>query len=406
MSLRQTFLLLVVPLFVLLAGINGALLYGLERDEAVRGLEGQAIAAAVTTAAFAEGRDDLAAALADPVRDGALREAARRIPGLDGLYLVGPEGAAVRIAGSGPRLDPGRFARPARAMTLPVQRTAAGRQVVTGLAPAGAGRFVIAQIDAAPLLAEVAGLKRLIAGLVAVVGLVGFAIAWLVAGRIRGELARNEAVIAAIRGGAAAVEPPELSIRETRDLAHAVRLMQVSVARREARGRHELARLDRRRDEAAAVAAHRAEALPPLAEADFAIRMVGAADPGAFYAVWRGPERAALILGECAGASPAEALALALAARRVLEAEGPAALETVGRAFGLTRSAVAQWNVGVSGDLRALALLDADQAGRAAAFARRAQGLAPADLLDDLVVLLEPRGVLAAVRASGDGGEG
>jgi hypothetical protein len=53
-----------------------------------------------------------------------------------------------------------------------------------------------------------------------------------------------------------------------------------------------------------------------------------------------------------------------------------------------------------------LALLDTGQAERAAAFARRAQGLAPADLLDDLVVLLEPRGVLAVVRTSGDGGEG
>ena len=95
MTVRRAFLLLVAPLFLLLAGVNGALLFLWERAEAARELDNQALAAAVTVAAFASGADDLAATLRDPRRSAAFREAAARVEGLDGIYIADAEDAAL-----------------------------------------------------------------------------------------------------------------------------------------------------------------------------------------------------------------------------------------------------------------------------------------------------------------------
>src|SRR5436190_7196355 len=162
-SIRQTFLILIGPLFLLLAGINGALLYAWERSEAAKGLDNQALAAAVTTAAFAAGSDDLAHTLADPRRDAALRAAARNIPGLVGLYVATPGAPPVRIAGRGDGTALGGLTPPIRPVALPIAADASGRRRATALAPASGGRFVIAQIDAEPLFAEVTELRTLIA---------------------------------------------------------------------------------------------------------------------------------------------------------------------------------------------------------------------------------------------------
>jgi len=403
MSIRRTFLLLIAPLFLLLAGVNGALLYLWERAEAERGLAGQAIAAAVTTAAFADASDDLARALADPVRATALREAAGRVQGLHGLYLVTPNGETVQIAGRPSAFWPGRFEAPRAPAAAPFRSDPAGHQMATGLAPVAGGGFVIAQIDADPLFAQVAGLQRLVVGLVVAAGVVGLVLALLIARVIVRELARNSATIAAIRADAPAEDVEGFAIRETRDLALAVRLMRASVSGRLARGRHELARRDRERDEAGSVAAYREAAFPSLAAtasgAAVAVRMLGEAPAGSFYALCDGGGQAALVLGECAGETPSAALASALAARRFFEAGTTEARVAQGQAaFELTRVAWLEWTAAAPTAPQVLALLDGDNADRAQAYLARAEGLEPGAVIDDLATLLRANGAVAVVR--------
>lgn len=404
MSIRRTFLLLIAPLFLLLAGVNGALLYLWERAEAERGLAGQAIAAAVTTAAFADASDDLARALSSPVRAAALRDAALRVKGLQGLYIVTPDGETVQIAGRPSAFWPGRFEAPPKPVAAPIRSDPSGKHMATGLAPVAGGGFVIAQIDADPLFAQVRGLQRLVVGLVVAAGLVGLVLALLIARIIVRELARNSATIAAIRADAPPEEVDRFAIRETRDLALAVRLMRASVSGRLARGRHELARRDRERDEAGSVAAYRETAFPPLAAtasgAAVAIRMLGEAPAGSFYALCDGPDRATLVLGECAGEAPSAALARAVAARRFFEADGATEARVAqGRAaFDLTRVVWLEWSAAAPPAAQALALLDGDNAERAAAYVARAEGLEPGAVLDDLATLLRANGVAAVVR--------
>lgn len=403
MSIRRTFLLLIAPLFLLLAGVNGALLYVWERAEAERGLAGQAIAAAVTTAAFADASDDLARALADPVRAAALRDAAARVEGLRGLYIVAPGGAIAQIAGRPSTFWPGRFDPPSAPLAAPIRSDPAGQHMATGLAPVRGGGYVIAQIDANPLFAQVAGLQRLVAGLVIAAGLVGLVLALLIARVIVRELARNSAAIAAIRADAPLLDIDRFAIRETRDLALAVRLMRASVQGRLARGRHELARRDRGRDEAASVAAYRETAFPPRAAtasgAAVAMRVLGEAPAGGFYALHDGPDGAALVLGECAGETPSAALAQAMAARRFFEGGASEARVVQGKAaFEITRVAWLAWSAAAPPCAQALALLDGDNAERAQAYVARAQGLEPDAILDDLATLLAANGVAAMVR--------
>lgn len=412
MSIRRTFLLLIAPLFLLLAGVNGALLYVWERAEAERGLAGQAIAAAVTTAAFADASDDLARALTDPVRAAALRDAVARVEGLRGLYIVGPDGAIAQIAGKPSTFWPGRFDAPRAPLAAPMRSDPSGQHRATGLAPVRRGGYVIAQIDANPLFAQVAGLQRLVAGLVVAAGLVGLVLALLIARVIVRELARNSATIAAIRADAPSPDLDRFAIRETRDLALAVRLMRASVQGRLARGRRELARRDRERDEAGAVAAYRETAFAPVtataADVDVALRMLGGASAGTFHALHNGPDGGALVLGDCAGETPSAALARAMAARRFFEGGASESRVAQGQAaFEITRLAWLAWSAAAPPSVQALALLDGDNAERAQAYVARAHGVTPDAILDDLATLLGANGVAAVVRpASAEGRDG
>lgn len=416
MSIRRTFLLLIAPLFLLLAGVNGALLYWWERAEAERGLASQAIAAAVTTAAFADASEDLAGALADPGRAAALRDAVHRVEGLKGLYLVTPDGATRRLAGQPSTFWPGVFEAPRAPVSAPIHSDASGLRRATGLAPVRGGGFVIAQIDAEPLFAQVAGLQRLVLGLVVAAGLLGLVMALVISRIIVGELARNNATIAAIRADAPAEDADGFAIRETRDLALAVRLMRTSVAGRLARGRRELARRDRARDEAVSVAAYRETALPPLvadaAGAAVAARMLGDAPPGTFHVLCVGGERAVLVLGICQGDSPSAALAQALAARgfleqRLLEGSPADRIEQARSAFALERVAWLEWSASAPPAAQGLALLEGDAAERVQAYVARAAGVSPEAMIDDLALLLGAKGVLAVVSpTSGQAGQG
>lgn len=408
MTLRQTFLVLVAPLFLLLAGVNGALLYISERAEAAKGLEAQALAAAVTTAAFASAGDDLARVLSQPRRVQAFRAATASIRDLDGLYLARSGQAPRRIAGTGEKASLEGLARPRAPVALPIRADAAGYRVATALAPAGDDEYVIVQIDAEPLFAQVDGLKWLIVGVVVAAGLAGLLLAWGVGSRIRGELVRNSAMIAGIRADGPPPTVEGLTIRETRDLGQAVRLMQTSVAGRIARGDRELAAQDRRRGEAGAVSAYRQTAFPPLsataAGMTLSVRMLGQAPPGAFYALCLQPNRAALVLSVCDGATPAEALARAVSARRYFERGPPdgdvtAHVERGRRAFALSRLAWREWSEfeAAGPRLSVLALLDGNNADRAATYGRRSSGLSADAVAADLAALLSANGVLAVL---------
>lgn len=405
MSIRRTFLLLVVPLFLLLAGVNAGLVYFWERAEAEQGLERQAIAAAVTVAAFAD-THELGLALADPVRAAGLKSAAGHVTGLTSLYLVEPDGRRSQLFGDPPPAGGVPLARPTRPTATPIEVDTHGHHRVTGLAPAAGGRFVVARIDAEPVFERMDHLVRLLAGLVVGAGLLGLVLALWIARRIVGELAGTSAMIEAIRTDAPAGDAEGFRIRETRDLALAVRLMRTSVQGRMARGRHELARRDRDRDEAASAAAHHETAFPPLTEeaagAAVAIRRLGRLSPGAFYAVAVDGDRAGLVLGECGGETPATALAQALAAQRFLEAhlldgEVEDRLAEAREAFGAGRLAWTTWSATAAPAAMAVALLDDANARRAEAYVRRAQGVSAADMADDLAALLTGKGLVAVI---------
>jgi len=414
MSIRRTFLLLIAPLFLLLAGVNGALLYLWERAEAERGLANQAIAAAVTVAAFADASDDLAAALADPQRAAGLRDAGRRIAGLHGLYIITPDGETLQIAGRPSAYWPGKFDAPPAPLAAPIRSDPSGRHMATGLAPVKGGGYVIAQIDAEPLFAQVKGLQRLVIGLVAAAGLIGLVLALVISRVIVRELGRNSATIAAIRTDASAADDDRFAIRETHDLAKAVGLMRTSVTGRLARSRRELARRDRARDETTSAVAWRETAFAPLeteaAGAAVAARVLGDAPAGAFFALSIEGGRAAVAVGECEGESPSATLASALAARRYLEArlaaEGEGAIARAAAAFAIARIAWCAWQVAAPTPCVA-AILDDGKDEQAEAYVARSGALPPAAVIDDLAALLRPVGVLAVVKPlSGQSGQG
>lgn len=406
MSLRRDILVLIAPLFLLLAGVNGALLYAWEKAEAANGLTGQAVAAAVTTAAFASGRDDLAAALADPRRSAALRAAAANIPGLVGLYVGRGEDPPVRIAGSGAAEAPGRYDPPAKPLTPPIDLKAA-KPLAVAVVAAGRDGYVVAQIDAAPLAAEIESLRGLVFTLLAGGGVVGVALAWRVGGRIAREVARNADMVAAIRAGSGVEESEarRLSLRETSDLAHAVRLMKTGVDGRLARADRELAMRDRRRDEVSSVAAMHAASFGVLdaqvAGAAVSVRLRGSPSPGVFYALAERDGAAGLVLGECGGETPSERLANALAARAYFERrwlEDPEARREAGRrAFGLERLAWCGWTRQAPQPF-APTLLEQDAGGQASAYLERSGRLTAGAVADDLSILLEGDGALAVVK--------
>jgi hypothetical protein len=397
MSIRRTFLMLVPPLFLLLGAVNGAMLYTWEKAEAERGLERQAIAAAVTVAAFAD-THDLAQVIADPVRAAGLRAAVRPVSGLSAIYMVDAAGRAWPVTGATPG-ERVTLSRPNGPMALPVSADESGHPFATGLAPTLGGRFVVARIDAAPLVAEVAELRRLVAAVVLTAGLLGLLLALVISRLIVRELARAGDMIEAIRIDAPATDAERFRIRETRDLALAVRLMRTSVAGRLARGRHELARRDRERDEGAAAVAYQATAFPPwtgeAAGVAVAVRLLGRAPPGSFYALRDEGDRAVLVLGRCGGETPAAALAHALAARAAFEATSDICLGDARTAFGLEASGLYAWSKRAP-PARVVTLLDGGYGLAAEAYAARAEGLTPEQVLDDLEILLDAAGVAAA----------
>lgn len=412
MTVQRGFLLLVVPLFLLLAGVNGALLYRWEQAEAERGLEKQALAAAVTLAAFADDPDDFVRRIGEPHRAEALRRAIAKAPDLTGLFLVRSDGRSVRIAGTYPLENLGPLRRPGNAMAMPRSERSTAGAVTSALAPAGRDAFVVALVDAEPLMARSSTLRRVLVGLLLAAGALGVLLASLTARRIARELSRTSTTIKALETGAPLDAVQGFRLRETRDLALAVRLMQTSVAARLARGGYDLARRDRLRTDDRAAKIHRNSAFPPvvatIAGAAIAVRTLGQAPAGCFHAACTTAEHGGLVVGECAADAPSEAVALALAASRfltdhMLDGDPEARLREACAAFGIERFDWVVWPAEAPPpEPRAVTLLEGVKARQAREYVGRATALDPEAALEEIEALFPVDGVIGVVRASAE----
>jgi HAMP domain-containing protein len=406
MSIRRTIILLTVPLFLGLALINGALLYFQEKAEMSQALGEQALAAAVTSAEFISAMERPQEELARPLRAKALQAAARHVTGLDGIYLVMPGAESQALVPPSRPWSLDGLVQPGRAHSLPAQADATGHRYVVALAPTVGGAFVAARIDAEPMFARMDTIRYAIVLIVLVSGVIATVLALFVARRIVRELDENHRMIAAIAAGDAIPSDQEMTIREVRDLAGAVRLMEASSKAAAERSRRVTARRDRKRTVETALAANRDSEFAPvvrtLAGAQVAARICGDAPLGVFFALCAKSDRGMVVLGRCAGETPQQAFAQAVATRRYLESNGCATLAQECLAKAKAEHAIeelrfVEWTVTDPPSPSLLALTDEAAAARAAGYAERNRDVAPADLLDGIERLLEPSGVFAAV---------
>ena len=309
MSVRIVILLLALPLFLLLAAINSLLLYRQDTAGMEAGLRDQALSAAVTVAEFAGASGDPSANLSDPRRLAALRTVRRDIPGLSALYLSRPGQGPINLLVT-PLVAPRSGPAPAAARVLGTWQNGDGRPLITALAPVGRGAMVVADIDAEPLARRSRHLKRLSIALIGGSAVLAFLIGLVIARRVIGEFRRTRAMIETHSR-----EPDDepLGIREVRDLADAVRLIDASVS-------SELQKLGgpTESDMAIGIAEARARHVPDISERSqgwsISIRVLAAAPPGSFYLHRLHDSGCDLIIGVIEG-DPARALALAVALR-------------------------------------------------------------------------------------------
>ncbi|MES2495912.1 MAG: hypothetical protein V4618_07350 [Pseudomonadota bacterium] len=389
MSVRTIVILLALPLFLFLAGINSILLYDEETSHMEAGLRGEALAAAVTVAEFARQAEDPFAELGDVGRQAAIRDAGRKIPDLRALYISRPDGALLNL-----------FDRPAilrDGLTVPRHATVVsdwtdpqGEPLITAIAPDGHGAMVVAEIAAEPLARRTFHLKRLSLALVA--GSAGLAVllGLLVSRPVGRAFRRNRAIIETRSGSS---DDAALGIREVRDLADAIGLLDKSVA-------GELQRLALRPEGGMAegLAALRKQHLPGIDRVAggfaLAIRPLPDAPAGCVHVAQPCDGGWAIALG-MAGGAPAEALADAIAARDYVAAGPPGAfadrLDVAARAFGI------EWRVVENCAADGALALAADPAALAA-YSARNPGLTADALAGDLAILFAESGVVAAIR--------
>lgn len=388
MSVRIILVLLALPLFLLLAAVNSALLYREESRDMEAGLRGEATAAAVTVAEFARESPDPFADLVQPHRLAALHASTGNIPGLKALYLVEPGRAPLSLldrAVASPRI----VAAPARPESIGPWQDKAGQLLISAIAPAGRGAMVIADIDAEPLARMTFHLKRLSIALVGGSAIVAILLGLVVGRRVSREFRQTRAIIAA-QGGSGR-EDDALSILEVRDLADAIQLIDTSVA-------DDLARLAGKNlvDPDSGIATLRAKHFPDIAEhhagATLAIRTLPGAAPGSFHVHSRCETGFLIALGEIDG-DPAQALAAAIALRDFVAA-GPAEqfeqrFALASRAFGVTHAIDP-----ISARDGVFALHDTHRA--MPDYAARNPGLDPEALTADLALLFPDAGIIVA----------
>jgi len=412
MTIRSIIILLTVPLFLVMASVNGALLYFQQKAEMSRALGEQALAAAVVTAEFVAAMEDPQQVLAKPLRRQALDAASHRIVGLQAIYLVDADGAAMPLTTDSLEWLPQPDTPVVEERIAPTMTGTGGSRFVAAFAPAAKGRFVAVRLDAEPMFAQIENIKRAILWIVLGAGIFAAGLSWFVARLIERELQINGQSLAAIAAGKTVSGEDGLRIRETRDLADAVRLMGASQGAAEMRDRRVVARNDRKRTLGEAVLRSRALLFEPLeqeaAGVRIAARICGDAPPGAFFALAASDDEAAAVMGCCTAEDPVSGLAQATAARHFIEDNwidmGPEKCLSVAREVYQIEELVSKvWRSDepLQQGSRLLCIADAEVSGAAQRYVAANREATPAEWLAAIEILLAPSGIFMAVGASG-----
>lgn len=406
MTVRAIIMALTVPLFLLIAAINGAVLYYQEQSELSRALSEQARSAAVVVGEFVAEMDDPGSELAKPLRQQALDNAVGQITGLRGLYLVERSGSVTPLQSGATYWEP-----PVewQGETAQLSQFEEDEQFFAEIVPAGEGRAVAARVDAAPLAANRQQIGWILAAIIASVSVIAAGLGWFVAGRVVREIGLIGRYFAAVDTAQADAgtggSEHRLTIRETRDLADAVRLMRASHTAAENRHARHTARKDRERSIESATADLQREvftdAVIELGSGKGAVRLCGELPAGSFYAAVSDGDETHIVLGRCAGEGGESALANAIAARDFIA--GKVSKLGRDRCIELARKAfrIEQLEVLTAGEEIALACIASPQASTdAKRIAANSKGLSPAELLAAIDALIEPDGIFASVAVS------
>lgn len=392
MSVRIIIILLALPLFLLLAGVNSLLLYREETKDMDTGLRGQAQAAAVTVADFVRSSPDPYTDLSQRERLFALRQVSNNIVGLDALYFIRPGSPPLSLIAK-PMRTAYHGPVPSTAHVLGTWQHEDGHRVITALAPVGGGAMIVADVDAEPLVRRTFHLKRLSIALIGGSAALAILLGLIVARRVTREFRRTRAIIDA-HGGVP--EQDGLGILEVRELGDAIHLIDSSVA-------GELQRIGRsvQGDLGAGIAAAHARHFPDVSMLcgglAVAIRMPPQSPAGCFHIIRPHANGCSIAIGEVAG-EPAQALASAIALRDYVS-DGPVGsfaqrLERAARAHGVKKLMSA--DLSTTDEYPPLALHE--NAGAAATYARRNPDLDSATLADDLAILFPDAGVIVTAK--------
>lgn len=412
MKTRLIILTFSVPLFMALAGLNGALLYFQEKSEFESALTEQALSAAITVAEFTKSMKDPESAFADSSRIRSIQSAASHMDNLDGFYLVDSGGAntALSPAASSWALD--ELAQPDGPIAELTMDGASANPYIIARAPVTDTSFAAVRLDAAPMVARLAERRQHIVLIVCIAGVIGAMLAWYVAARIVRDLDKNKTALAALEAGETSINDDTFSIREARELADAFRLMNASRQAAAKRLKLATAREDRERSPDSSLAAYRQAEFSPLsqkaANADVAVRLIGHAPAGCFFTLCATDDEAIVVIGECAAGAAADALSLAVAARRflnkrLLKGDDEKWLNLARKAFNIKTLECKAWRTDEAPDpgVQLLALSDPETSRRAVRFSKADPDATAANVLDGVEALLKPTGVFAAVRRTG-----
>lgn len=217
MTIRSTFALLILPLFLVLVLANSALLYVRDTRERARGLAEEARSAAVVVAAFIV---DAPGGLPPPERQAALARAAAAAPDLRGVTVI--------QGGRAPRVFYGSIQSPGEAGPGGFVPGPDGG-VFRASVGAGADRLVVAEVRGAPLAARRRILLTRMGMAVALASVIGLGLSLWLSGRFMSDIGAARRWIDQVAKGAAegrnAVSRPRSRIREIEDLVEAVEIM-------------------------------------------------------------------------------------------------------------------------------------------------------------------------------------
>lgn len=410
MKTRLIILVFSMPLFMALAGLNGALLYFQERSESASAMNEQALSAAIAAAEFASSLDNPESVFSDPSRSKAIAAAARHIKDLDGFYLIDRDNGVSALSPASTPWPLDDLSRPSNPTVMAITPDTSTHPYVVALAPAGVTSFIAVRLDASPMVARLATLRSHILLIVCISGIIGAILAWQVSRRITRDLAQNREAIDALEAGEASGSAENVfAIREARELADAVQLMYASQRAAAKRLDLEATRQDRERTHDSSVLKYRKSVFGPFSQrivgADVAVRLFGDAPAGCFFVVCSTENRAIVVAGRCVAKVSVDAFALALAARRYLEdnlltGNLNECLELAKTAFNVEELEYAEWRTDepLTPGVRFLAIADAEIRQKTERFSLTDPNAAPTDMLDSIETLLMPAGVFAAVR--------